>query len=652
MTKHKRMYGTWSSPISPKMMTANRRFGDVQWDGDTLVWSETRDGQSVLVAQTGTQAPRDLTDASMAVRGRVGYGGGEMGVGHGQVIFSADGRLYRQPLNGGRPRPITPAFGAAASPALSPDGAWVAYVLSYEGVDGIALVDSAGSVFPRKLAYGSDFVMQPAWSPDGQTLAYIAWNHPNMPFTESMLKLAHLERDHAGVPYAARLETISGSAAVSVAQPEFSPDGRRIAYLSDATGWIQLYLLDVATGEHTPVTDAPAEHGIAIWVQGVRAYAWARDGRAIFYRRSEYAASSLWRFDVRTGSHTRVRGLDAYTHLEQISVSDEGDIALIASSSTIPPRIISLSTRESLPLTLVNEDAPGRMVLIDEGDESDQGDEPRIHARSSGENVSGLAAARHLTFTGEDGEPFYGLYYPPTSDRFEDTSAPPPLIVFVHGGPSTHAAMGFNLTAQFFATRGFAFLEINHRGSTGYGRAYMDRLRGAWGVYDVDDSAAAAQQLVDEGLADPRRLVIMGRSAGGFTTLYSLVKKPGFYRAGIAAYPVADQFTTALDTHKFEAHYSDYLIGELPDAAPLYRERSPLYHAERIRDPLLIFHGDQDPVVPIHQSESIVSVLRDYGIPHEYHVYAGEGHGWRKPETIEDYYGKILDFLKRHVVFA
>jgi dipeptidyl aminopeptidase/acylaminoacyl peptidase len=414
--------------------------------------------------------------------------------------------------------------------------------------------------------------------------------------------------------------------------------------VSDATGWNQLYVCDLTTGEHTQISSAPADHGAAAWRQGMRRYAWQPDGRGLIAIRNDHAGSSLWRHDVRTRRADPVRGVDSYTHLEQISVSGDGDVALIASSSTIPARIVSLNGEGDMQ-PLLNADAPGTTVLIETPLEA------RICARSSGENFSGLATAEPLAFTADDGETVYALYYPPTSSRFEDTAAPP-LIVNVHGGPTSRSDSAFSLQAQFFATRGFAYVDVNHRGSTGYGRAYMDKLRGAWGVYDVDDSAAAARHLVERGFADPRRLVIIGRSAGGFTALLSLIKLPGFYRAGIAAYPVTDQFSAAFDTHKFEARYNDYLLGELPEAAALYRERSPLYQADKISDALLLFHGDQDPVVPVAQTQNIVAALQARGVPHEYHVYAGEGHGWRKPETTEDYYIKILDFLRRRVLFA
>jgi dipeptidyl aminopeptidase/acylaminoacyl peptidase len=243
------------------------------------------------------------------------------------------------------------------------------------------------------------------------------------------------------------------------------------------------------------------------------------------------------------------------------------------------------------------------------------------------------------------------LYYPPASDRFEGVGLPP-LMVMVHGGPTSQVPARFNAESQFFATRGYAVLQVNYRGSTGYGKDYMNKLRGAWGVYDVEDSATGALYLVERGLADRSKLVIMGGSAGGYTVLQSLVDKPGFYKAGVCLYGVSNQFTLASDTHKFEERYTDSLLGPLPEAAALYRDRSPVFHADKIVDPLIIFQGLEDKVVTPSQSESIVAALKARGVPHEYHAYAGEGHGWRKPETIEHFYKTTLAFLKQYVLFA
>jgi dipeptidyl aminopeptidase/acylaminoacyl peptidase len=206
--------------------------------------------------------------------------------------------------------------------------------------------------------------------------------------------------------------------------------------------------------------------------------------------------------------------------------------------------------------------------------------------------------------------------------------------------------------AQFFATRGYAFLAVNYRGSTGYGKAYVDRLRASWGLYDIEDSASGASYLADQGLADPAKFVIFGGSAGGFTVLQSLVEKPGFYKAGVCLFGVSNQFALAMDTHKFEERYLDSLLGPLPEAAAVYRERSPIFHAHKIVDPIIVFQGEEDRVVPRSQSDTIVESLKARGIPHEYHVYAGEGHGWRKQETIEHYYNAVVKFLQQYVVYS
>ncbi|MBZ0278212.1 MAG: prolyl oligopeptidase family serine peptidase, partial [Anaerolineae bacterium] len=240
---------------------------------------------------------------------------------------------------------------------------------------------------------------------------------------------------------------------------------------------------------------------------------------------------------------------------------------------------------------------------------------------------------------------------PPASDQFEGIGAPP-LVVQVHGGPTGQSKAGYSPLAQFFATRGYAVLMVNYRGSTGYGKAYMNKLRGSWGTYDVEDCASGASYLAQEGSADPSRFVIMGGSAGGFTVLQSLVDKPGFYKAGICAFGVSNQFALATDTHKFEERYLDSILGPLPEAAVLYRERSPIFHASKIVDPIAVFQGEEDQVVPRNQSDSIVESLRSRGVPHIYHVYPGEGHGWRRPETIEHFYNALLRFLAQQVLYA
>jgi dipeptidyl aminopeptidase/acylaminoacyl peptidase len=653
MYKRIQQYGTWDSPITSRALAAKLRLLDAKWDsdGETLVWLEGRGKQGVLLAQRGGQAPVELT-GDLSVRGGVNYGGGEYTVFNGRVFFAAsDGRLYRQSLDEGPARPLTPAFGGLASPAVSPDGRWLVYVHSDGKADGLALVDTEGELWPRKLAFRADFYMQPTWHPSGTRLAYVAWNFPNMPWDGSELRLATLEADTAGVPYVASMQTIAGDANTAILQPEFSPDGRMLAYVSDASGWGQVILYDLADGTHTRLTDIPAEHGTPAWQQDTRVLAWSADSRSLYTLRNEQGFVSLWQIDVQRRTAHKVEGLDDYTLLSQLSVSSQGELALIASAGTIPDRVITLQPqRHDVPPVLsLHPDAPqGIAVIVDEG----QG--VVVRRRSSGERIprEALASPEAVEWTSFDGESAYGLYYPPTNPAFEGVGLPP-LIVYVHGGPTSQARAGYSPTAQFFATRGFAFLEVNHRGSTGYGRAYQDKLRGMWGVYDVEDSASGAQALAARGLADPQKLVIMGGSAGGYTVLQSLVNKPGVYSAGLCYYGVADLFALTLASDfKFESRYNDQLIGPLPQESARYRERSPLFHADRIRDPLIIFQGTDDKVVTPAHSEGIVAALRSHRIPHEYVVFEGEGHGWRKPETIETFYNRLMDFLKRNVLFA
>ncbi len=623
-----KLYGAWDSPISGASIAGGVSLRDAQWNhaGDTLVWWENRAKTGVLLAQTGGQAPRDLTDATLNVAGRVGYGGGAFTLGAGKACFAANGRLYSQALAGGAPRAITPAFGNYASPAVSPDGEWVAFVHSYEHVDGLAIVDAAGEHFPQKLAYGADFVMQPTWHPAGSHIAFIAWNHPQMPWVGSELRLLSLDAAGGGMPRAQDIVTVDGDTDTSIFQPEFSPDGRYLSYVSDASGWSQIVLYDLQEGTSRQLTFDEAEHGTPAWVQGLRSYGWAGDSRSIFYLENRLGFLSLRRYDLESSASEAVSGLEAYTELTQISVAPaSGAVSMIASSALIPPRVISI----------------------------DSGGAVTIHRRQGAENLreDQLSVGRAISWRGDDGGDAHGLYYPPVLQD-EMPEGPPPLIVNVHGGPTSQRCAGFYNEAQFFTTRGYAVLLVNHRGSTGYGKAYMNMHRGNWGVYDVIDSIAGVKHLASEGLINENKAVIMGGSAGGFTVLQSLVDYPGFYKAGVCSYGVSNQFALLMDTHKFEERYTFWLLGELPEAADLYRERSPVFQADKIVDPIIVFQGTDDVVVPQDQSDGIVASLKRRGIPHEYHVFEGEGHGWRKAETIETYYRRIDRFLLQHVIYA
>jgi dipeptidyl aminopeptidase/acylaminoacyl peptidase len=616
------------------------RLIDAQWDeSGTLLWLEGRAGRNVLVVQPpGGDAPRDLS-AEFAARSRLGYGGGEFSVSHrrpsgrqaegGLVFFAeaASGRLYRQSLASGTAHPLTPGFGYAASPRLSPDGLWVAFVHSYEGNDSLGIVDVEGRLWPHRLVSGDDFYMQPAWHPDCRRIAWVAWNHPNMPWDGTFLRLGSLAFPQMGLPTLRQVVTLAGSADTAIFQPEFSPDGRSLAYVSDQSGWGHIYLHDLESGDTRQLTHGEAEHGLPAWIQDMRTYGFAPDGKSLVCIRRECGFASLWRLDLETGGERRIDLPPEYTWLEQIAVSPlDGEVVLQASGGRTPKRLIA-----------IHPDGKTRVLR-----------------RSDAEDLppESYSLPEPITWSGMDGGNVYGLFYPPQSEQFEGTGLPP-LIVQVHGGPTSARNASFDDEVQFFTSRGYAVLQVNHRGSTGYGRVYQDRLRGNWGVYDVQDSVSGARYLAEAGRVDGTKLVIRGGSAGGFTVLKALEDYPGVFKAGVNLYGVSDQFDFLVgSTHKFEERYNDTMLGPFPEAATLYKERSPLFFVDQIQDPIAVFQGEDDIVVPRHHSDAVVESLKRRGVPHVYHLYPGEGHGFSKPETIEHYYTEVEKFLRQYVIYT
>lgn len=627
--KSQKPHGTWTSPISPQDISQGLSFSDVAWNKDgTLVWRERYAGQGRLIAlDPGGEASRVMNN-DFAVKGGVGYGGGSFTVGDDHVYFveSESKRIYKQPLESGKAHPITPEYGAAASPQVSPEGDFLLYVHTYEGKDNLVIVDTEGRFWPRKIVSGEDFYMHPRWHPEGEKIAWICWDQPNMPWDGTKLKIGTLRSDDRGLPRLEDQTTIAGDHQTSIFQVEFSPHGRYLAYASDQSGWWQLYLFDIQKGSHTQLTSEPAEHGKPAWGQEMRTFGFSADGRHLYFIRNQEGAATLWSVEISSGEHTRWTQEEAYTWLEQIAVSPaRGQVALIASGGRVPHRVITLQN----------------------------GEKEHVVRRSTAEELPPAAYSepQHMQWRGMDDGEVYGMYYPPL-DKAEVENELPPLIVLIHGGPTSQRVADFQIKVQFFTSRGYAVLQPNYRGSTGYGRAYRNALRGKWGIYDVEDAISGARHLSSTGKVDEDKMVIMGGSAGGFTTLKALVDYPGVFKAGICLYGVTNQFSLVEDTHKFEQHYSDSLLGPLPEAKARYRERSPLFFADQIQDALAIFQGGEDKVVVPEQAEAIVQALKENDVPHEYHLYPEEGHGFRQPDNIKHFYQTVEAFLKEHVVYA
>ena len=602
--------------FTPKMLAQMDRLNDVQAATGlgAWVWSLAQGRQSRLRVQQGAQAPRDLF-RDMRLRPGVGYGGGDFGLGPDFVVFTAEGRLYRQSLQAGLPRPITPAFGGWAAPTVSPDGTWVLAVHTYEDKDVLAGVPADGSQWPGILAQGADFYMQPAWHPQMRFVAWVEWDFPQMPWDGTRLMLARWDQGRLHSP-----RHLAGDADTPVFQPTFSPDGRYLAYLTAQGEWDALVLHDLETGQTRTLVEGTALIPPA-WAQGMRAYTWLDDQRLVLLENQAGRAHILL---VHLTDGVQRRTPQDYTWLRQPAALGPRQVAFLASSPQIPERLV------------VWDPETDRWTVL---------------ARTATESLprEALPQVQPLTWEGPEGFRLHALYYPPCCNRW---GTPPPAVVSIHGGPTSQRVWNFNPQAALFTGLGYAYVELNYRGSTGYGRRYMKALYGRWGEVDVEDAVSLARHLAQTGLADPKRLAIMGGSAGGYTVLNVLIRYPEVYQVGIALYPVTDLFALAQDTHKFERRYLDTLIGPLPQAAARYRAWSPLFHAQEIRTPLALFQGEDDKVVPPDQADRLAQALQQRGVPLLYRRYPGEGHGFRQPETLEDMHRQIERFLAVHLLWG
>ncbi len=623
MSKQQKPFGFWPSIMSPERMVELTKVFDVQWDrhGKNLVIFEKREGQSRLLLEDPDRGfPRDLLSANPVVV-RVNYGGGEYTVGQDTVFFVSRGRLNRKPLGPGLVQILTKGSLQPASPILSPDEQWLAFVYNNKEEDGLAVIPASGGPHkPAKLYSGSDFVMQPAWHPGGETLAVITWNHPSMPWNHPQLILLSLDMRQGSTPAVCKEEVLAGPDAGILFQPEFSPDGHFLAYVGEVEDLTQLFVYELATHSLRQLTHVSGELAMPAWRQGVRTIGWSADSQHLYYIVNNEGKMDVWRVRVESTESECLTSHLPFDVYRQISVSP--------TSPRLAMRAVSTTMAE-------------RIIVLDDG--PDKGWHAVRHTTSNEVPQSYYSPARRIRWGTVDA-PRYGLYYAPSHPDYEDAGAPP-LVVIMHGGPTGQAFMMFCAQAQFLTTRGFAVLLVNHRGSTGYGNAYREELRGQWGIFDVEDAVSGVDYCIAQNLARKDSVFIMGASAGGLSVYNALIHHPGLFRAGIALYGVANLWTFSDDTHKFERFYQDFLIGPLPEATEAYNARSPVMHADQIQDPVAIFQGSQDPVVPPVQTQEMVNALQANNVPVFYKIFEGEGHGWHSPKTIAQFYHDLEDFL-------
>ena len=619
-------YGTWPSPISAADVageTVHLQFpGVVETSGQPEVWwvegRPSDAGRHALVRRTSDGDVVDVLGPEWSPRSRIiEYGARpwtrvETGAGAATVFcYWDDQRLYLKHDGPGEPVPLTTAPTATAQhlfgePVPGAPGTVLAVRETHrEGevsrsVVMVPLDGSAAASDDRVTVLNAQhhFYAQPRLSPGGAWVAYTAWDHPHMPWDSTVVAVVDLA-DPTGNEH-----VVAGGTDESVLQPLWAGD-EHLYVVSDRTGWWNLYRVSVTDGRAEALCPREEEFGQAIWTLGEATYGLLADGRlAVTHGLGESRLSVL---DPGSGDLSEL----------DLGVGWEPEISVSGSLA------VSIGGSESLPTSVVLVDLSVDSPVVDVVRRSvDRLPDPGY-----------LPVAEPRTFVGAGGRDIHTFVYPPTNPT---ATAPdgerPPYLVFVHGGPTAHVSPGLSLTKAYFTSRGIGVIDVNYGGSTGYGRAYRERLRGQWGVVDVEDSVAAVQALADAGEADRNRLGIRGGSAGGWTTLACLVGSDAF-AAGAAYYPVTDLLPFAEDTHDFESRYLDGLVGPLPGARQTYVERSPLSHLDRLRTPVLLLQGDDDKVVPPSQPQAVHDALAGSGVPHAYLVFAGEQHGFRMAQS-------------------
>lgn len=621
-------YGEWKSPISSEAIVSETiRLGDIVLDGEDIYWIESRPlegGRHVVVRRDPAGRNIDLNPAPMNARNRVHeYGGGAFLVANGILFISNfdDNRLYRQEP-GGEAVPLTPEGAYRyADMILDEQRNRIICVredhthTDREAINSIVGLDLAAEDGGRVLVSSNDFYAAPRLNPAGTQLAWLTWNHPNMPWNGTELWMSQVAANGSlGEP-----ELVAGGQTESIFQPEWSPDGT-LYFVSDRSGWWNLCRWRQGCVE--PMTKMEAEFGLPQWVLGMSTFAFMSPDQII----CTYCHQGNWHL---ASLDTRTRQLEPvetpYTYISSICATP-GQAVFQAASPIEPKAIVQLNLGSGEFETLRRSSE----IVID---------------------ADNISLPQSIEFPTENGLTAHAFYYPPKNGAFyAPPDELPPLLIESHGGPTGATHSTLDMRTQYWTSRGFAVLDVNYGGSTGYGRSYRERLNGQWGVVDVDDCCNAARYLIKQGLADSERVIIHGGSAGGYTTLCALTFQD-LFKAGASHYGIGDLAVLAGDTHKFESRYLDQLVGPYPERADLYSARSAINFTDQLSCPVIFFQGLEDRVVPPNQAELMVAALRVKGIPVAYLPFEGEGHGFRRAENIKRaldaelfFYAQILGF--------
>ena len=601
-------YGTWESLITSEMLVGGAvRLGEIVTDGDDVWWAESRpdEGGRTVIVRNG----KDQTDKKTNVRTLVHeYGGSACWVRNGPLVYSQyfDQRLYRRDKSGDS-IPLTPESETQqsyryADGRITNNEDWYVCVREThtssdeEPSNEIVAVPLDGSQQIRVLVSGPDFVSSPRVSKEGDQIAWVQWNHPNMPWDDTQLCIASLEE------MVLSNQKVTKSKAESFFQPEWDDQGN-LHVVSDRNNWWNLFRVDQSTNEIdlTSLTNIEAEIGLPQWVFGQSRYAFVGDEIWFVYR--EAGIDKLATLSS-NGQFEQIK-IDA-TEIESVTNYQDGIVATV-SSWKAESSVMLINSEEVRPLSKTRD--------LDIGE-------------------SWFPVPETFTYQTSDSEKAHALFYSPTNPEYEiHENENPPLIVLAHGGPTGSARRQLQLSIAYWTSRGFGVADVDYRGSTGYGRLYRNSLRNSWGLADVEDCVAVAKHLVAQKKVDKNRLAIKGGSAGGFTVLAALTFHDTF-TAGASRYGIADLAILAKDTHKFESRYLDRLVGKWPEDEEIYKQRSPIHHIEQLSTPMVILQGSEDPIVPPNQAHLMAKKLKENDIPHALIEFSDEGHGFRKAPNI------------------